>query len=187
MTAPRGKSPVGAGCGAAGLPMLQPKAAAGRIARAVGGDRATEVELRPLAAATHDSDDEGDDWGLPALPVPRRHRSGPCPALDPRYSRAVAGGWLFGCAFTLVVLVLAATWVGPDPFSWEFALPEPTLSYSLSFERLRPIYHVMPVNGWQNDPNGPVFFGCAAPVRPACPRLAHAATPPPHPSMGFSG
>ena len=117
--------------------MLQPKAAAGRIARAVGGDRATEVELRPLAAATHDSDDEGDDWGLPALPVPRRHRSGPCPALDPRYSRAVAGGWLFGCAFTLVVLVLAATWVGPDPFSWEFALPEPTLSYSLSFERLR--------------------------------------------------
>ena len=79
--------------------MLQPKAAAGRIARAVGGDRATEVELRPLAAATHDSDDEGDDWGLPALPVPRRHRSGPCPALDPRYSRAVAGGWLFGCAF----------------------------------------------------------------------------------------
>ena len=59
------------------------------------------------------------------------------------------------------------------------ALPEPTLSYSLSFERLRPIYHVMPVNGWQNDPNGPVFFGCAAPVRPACPCLDHAATPHP--------
>ena len=31
--------------------------------------------------------------------------------------------------------------------------------YSMSFERLRPIWHVMPRHGWQNDPNGPVFYG----------------------------
>lgn len=125
-----------------------------------GGDRPTPLELRPLATAGIDDSDEDDaDWGLPPAEKPDRRISGVCGRVFVR----VAGA---------VVLLGIAVWVigRRDTGSGHGAVDsggggglsshaEAEYMYSMSFERLRPIWHVMPKQGWQNDPNGPVFYG----------------------------
>ena len=150
--------------------------ARGKLHAAKGGDRATPLELRPLASAGIDDSDEDDaDWGLP----PQNKR----PQNRNVMARVRAVLWHV-CARACALVAAAAFLLGV--IVWAFSSStkassgngggddagaagggtssgsshvEADYAYSMSFERLRPIWHVMPKQGWQNDPNGPVFYG----------------------------
>ena len=61
-----------------------------------------------------------------------------------------------------VLLVLLVKWLTPAAETSDGSSGPAaggSVEYSFSFDRLRPIWHVMPVSRWQNDPNGPVYYG----------------------------
>lgn len=126
-----------------------------------GGDRPTPLELRPLAAVgindSDDSDEDDADWGLPASnKLPNRSNGTGTDCGRRMITRVAAASLLL---LFVIVLGIGQRNAGASSGDTTSSYTEAENVYSVSFERLRPIWHVMPERGWQNDPNGPVFYG----------------------------
>ena len=118
-----------------------------------GGDRATPLELRPLATGgADDSDEDEADWGVAVTQqqhwVPDRRGVG---AAKSTAVARVAGAAVLLVLFAYIFTPAAETSDDSTASSSSSSSSE-TVEYSFSFDRLRPIWHVMPVKGWQNDP-----------------------------------